>query len=124
MDGFRDWAEVFKALGDPTRLHLLALVAHGPHCVCELVQALGATQPTVSHHLHRLREAGLVEEERSGQWVYYRAAVKRLPFGDKLLAALPDVGPEVQALAADRTLACHLGRNAARIQASPLSLPR
>jgi ArsR family transcriptional regulator len=114
MDSFRDWAEFYKALGDPTRLHLLAVIARGPHCVCELVLALGVSQPTVSHHLRRLREAGIVEEERSGQWVYYRLVPERVPFWRELVQALPDVHDEVEALAADTTLACHVGRDTGR----------
>jgi len=110
MERFSEWADFFKAIADPTRLHILAILAHGPHCVCELVKVLGMAQPTVSHHLHRLREARLVQEERSGQWVFYRVAPTSVPFWDQLLATLPDVTSEVEDLARDQTLACHIGR--------------
>lgn len=64
---------VLDALAEPARLVALQLLArHGPLCVCELQQALSLAQPTVSHHLKVLREAGLVEAERRGPWVYYR----------------------------------------------------
>jgi len=63
----------FRALSDSTRLQaLLLLKAHGPLCVCELVDALGQSQPKVSRHLAQLRDQRLVQAERRGQWVYYR----------------------------------------------------
>ncbi|GAA2688794.1 MULTISPECIES: helix-turn-helix transcriptional regulator [Actinosynnema] len=68
-------APVFKALGDPVRLRLLSMIAAragGEVCVCELTPAFDLSQPTVSHHLKLLREAGLVDSERRGTWVYYR----------------------------------------------------
>jgi ArsR family transcriptional regulator len=69
-----DLARGFKALGDPVRLRLLSLIAAragGEVCVCELTDAFTLTGPTISHHLRVLREAGLVECERRGTWVYY-----------------------------------------------------
>jgi ArsR family transcriptional regulator, arsenate/arsenite/antimonite-responsive transcriptional repressor len=68
-------AQVFKALGDPVRLRLVSLIgAHegGEVCVCELTAAFDLTQPTISHHLKVLREAGIITSERRGTWVYYR----------------------------------------------------
>lgn len=69
-----DLARMFKALGDPVRLRLLSRVASsagGEACVCDLSTGLELTQPTISHHLRVLREAGLLECERRGTWVYY-----------------------------------------------------
>jgi len=77
-------ARVFKALGDPVRLRLVSLIgAHqgGEVCVCELTDAFDLTQPTISHHLKVLREAGIITSERRGTWVYYRlvpAALERM----------------------------------------------
>ncbi len=77
-------AQVFKALGDPVRLRLISLIgAHqgGQVCVCDLTAAFELTQPTISHHLKVLREAGLIGSERRGTWVYYRlvpAALERM----------------------------------------------
>jgi ArsR family transcriptional regulator len=68
-------AQVFKALGDPVRLRLVSLIgAHqgGEVCVCELTDAFDLTQPTISHHLKVLRQAGIITSERRGTWVYYR----------------------------------------------------
>jgi ArsR family transcriptional regulator len=68
-------AKGFAALADPARLRLLSLIAAqeaGEVCACDLVEPLGKSQPTVSHHLKVLREAGLVVGERRGTWVWYR----------------------------------------------------
>ena len=68
-------AGVFKALGDPTRVRLLSLIAahaDGEACVCDLTDPVGLAQPTVSHHLKQLVEAGLITREQRGKWAYYR----------------------------------------------------
>jgi ArsR family transcriptional regulator, arsenate/arsenite/antimonite-responsive transcriptional repressor len=74
-------ASIFRVLGEPARLQLLSLIAAQPTqevCACELVEALGLSQPTVSHHLKVLYEAGLLEKERRGTWIYYRIVQARL----------------------------------------------
>ncbi len=68
-------AKVFKALGDPVRLRLLSMIASrdgGEVCVCDLTPAFDLSQPTISHHLKLLRQAGLIDGERRGTWVHYR----------------------------------------------------
>ncbi|TNY35920.1 ArsR/SmtB family transcription factor [Thermomonospora catenispora] len=68
-------APLFKAIADPVRLRLLSLIAchrDGEVCVCELTDAFELTAPTISHHLKVLKQAGLVDSERRGTWVYYR----------------------------------------------------
>ncbi|MFB7311119.1 ArsR/SmtB family transcription factor [Streptomyces sp. NPDC056192] len=67
-------ARMFKAVSDPVRLRLLSLIAShegGEACVCDLTGPFDVSQPTISHHLKVLREAGLVGSERRGTWVYY-----------------------------------------------------
>src|SRR2546428_3313659 len=66
-------AEVAKALGDPIRLQLVDVLRKhaGKVCVCELVPLFDVGQPTLSHHLKKLRQAGLVDSERRGLWAYY-----------------------------------------------------
>ena len=69
------FAPMFKALGDPVRLRLLSMIASaggGEVCVCDLTGEFALTGPTISHHLKVLREAGLVDCDRRGTWVYYR----------------------------------------------------
>jgi ArsR family transcriptional regulator len=69
-----DLAKGFKALGDPVRLRLLSLIAAragAEVCVCDLTDAFDVKGPTISHHLRVLREAGLIDCERRGTWVYY-----------------------------------------------------
>ncbi len=65
-------AATFKALGDPTRVAIVNRLAAGECCVCDLTDVFELSQPTVSHHLKLLRDAGLVESERRGTWSYYR----------------------------------------------------
>jgi ArsR family transcriptional regulator, arsenate/arsenite/antimonite-responsive transcriptional repressor len=81
-------ATAFKALADPVRLQLLNLIATAPEgeaCACDLVAPSGRSQPTVSHHLKVLREAGLVQSRRRGSWVHYSVVPGRL---DELQRAL------------------------------------
>jgi ArsR family transcriptional regulator len=76
-------AEVFKALGDPTRVRIVNLLANapGPVCVCDLTDEVELSQPTVSFHLKKLVSAGLLEREQRGVWAFYsvnREALGRL----------------------------------------------
>ena len=71
-DAAEDLAGVFKALADPTRVAIVSRLASGEMCcVCDLTDAFELSQPTVSHHLRLLRDAGLVESERRGTFAYY-----------------------------------------------------
>ena len=76
-------ARVFKALGDPSRVRIVNLLANAPEaaCVCDLTPELGLSQPTVSFHLKKLVQAGLLTREQRGTWAYYaidRGALERL----------------------------------------------
>ncbi|MGW5641982.1 ArsR/SmtB family transcription factor [Saccharopolyspora sp. NPDC003752] len=74
-------ARVFKAIGEPVRLRLLSLIAShagGEACVCDLTGAFELSGPTISHHLKVLREAGVIEGERRGTWIYYRVRPETL----------------------------------------------
>jgi ArsR family transcriptional regulator len=87
-----DLARVFKALGDPVRLRLLSLIAShsgGEACVCDLTDTFDLTGPTISHHLKVLREAGVIDGERRGTWVYYRVLPAALQALSSVLMA-PD----------------------------------
>ena len=64
--------DIFKALGDPTRIRILRMLArNGEMCVCKIMEELEMTQPAVSHHLSKLKNAGLVHPRKQGQWVHY-----------------------------------------------------
>ena len=76
-------AELFKALADPARVRILNLIAQcgGEVCACDLNEPVGLAQPTVSHHLKKLVDAGLLEREQRGKWAYFslnRDAVEKL----------------------------------------------
>lgn len=68
-----------KALADPTRLRMFSIISSSDeHCACDLTEPLGVAQPTVSHHLKVLHEAGLVSREQRGRWAYYRVEPEAL----------------------------------------------
>jgi ArsR family transcriptional regulator, arsenate/arsenite/antimonite-responsive transcriptional repressor len=76
-DAAETLARMFKALGDPTRVKLLSMIAAAPDgeaCICDMTEPVGLSQPTVSHHMRQLVEAGLATREQRGKWAYYRVA--------------------------------------------------
>ena len=74
-----DLARVFAALADPVRLRLLSMIAEaGSVCSCDLLEPLGKSQPTVSHHTKALAEAGLITGEKQGRWVWWSLVPERL----------------------------------------------
>ncbi|MGH9010526.1 MAG: ArsR/SmtB family transcription factor [Acidimicrobiia bacterium] len=82
-------AAAFKVLSDPARLRLFSMIAGvpaGEACACELVEPLGRSQPTVSHHLSVLTDAGLVSREQRGRWAYFRVVPERLVVLREVLA--------------------------------------
>ena len=81
-------AEVAKALGDPVRLQLVDVLRKhaGKVCVCELVPLFDLSQPTVSHHLKKLREAGIVDSEKAGLWAFYYVKPEALEVLDQWLS--------------------------------------
>ena len=86
-------AEVAKALGDPVRLQLVDVLRKhaGKVCVCELVPLFDISQPTLSHHLKKLREAGIVDSERRGLWAYYYVLPDALAEFGAWVSATPSV---------------------------------
>ena len=86
-------ARMFKALSDPTRVRLLSMIATAPPegaCACDMTEPIGLSQPTISHHLKVLRNAGILDCERRGTWVYYRVVPSAL---HQLSAVLVDSEP-------------------------------
>nr|WP_174520588.1 metalloregulator ArsR/SmtB family transcription factor [Microbacterium oleivorans] len=81
-------ARVFKALGDPTRVRLLSLIAAsegGEACICDLTEPVGLSQPTVSHHMKQLVDAGLATREQRGRWAFYRVVADTLDAASQTL---------------------------------------
>ncbi len=72
LEDVRPLTRAFRALGDETRVRIVALLAHGELCVCHLESALGLSQPNCSRQLGVLKAAGIVDSRRDGTWVYYR----------------------------------------------------
>lgn len=100
-------AQMFKALGDPVRLRLLSMIASragGEVCVCELTPAFDLSKPTISHHLKLLRQAGLIDCERRGTWVYYRLVPE---MADRLTGVLSPFPRAPEEAAAGRPLPAH-----------------
>jgi ArsR family transcriptional regulator len=94
-----DVSVLLKAIADPVRLRLLSLIAcheGGEACVCDLAGAFELTGPTISHHLRVLREAGLIDSQRRGTWIYYRVS--------------PGVLAQLSALLAPRASGLMVGR--------------
>ena len=94
--------ELLKALADDTRLRILALVAGGEICVCDIHGALGIPQPTASRHLACLRRAGLVAARKDGLWVHYRLAVPKNPALAGVLKATIDALGRARSITSDR----------------------
>lgn len=82
--------EVFKALGDPTRLKIVQMLARsGETCVCRIVDEIEMHQPAVSHHMAKLKQAGLLKARKEGQWIYYSLKADALRNGP--LALLSEI---------------------------------
>jgi ArsR family transcriptional regulator len=91
----KELAELLQLLGHPVRLQLLSILTRrgGQVCVCDLEAALPVKQPTISHHLRLLRQAGLIDSERHGQWAYYFVAPEALSrVRSRLLDGLGTIG--------------------------------
>lgn len=99
--GVRPLTRLFRALGDETRLRIVALLSHGELCVCHVERALGIGQPNVSRHLGILRAAGVVEPRRDGTWVYYKLAAQDHAAVEQLLATLVETFGAERAIRAD-----------------------
>ncbi|TGB02034.1 ArsR/SmtB family transcription factor [Halobacillus salinus] len=93
-------AHTLKLLGDKTRLTILGLVKDGECCVCEFVEVLQMSQPSVSQHLRKLRDAGFVKERKSGQWVFYslNAGHEAFDLIQEVLQQIPDQKEKLSAL--------------------------
>ncbi|GGF34598.1 transcriptional regulator [Halobacillus andaensis] len=93
-------AQTLKLLGDKTRLTIIGLISEGECCVCEFVEVLQMSQPSVSQHLRKLRDAGLVKENRKGQWIFYSLNQdhETYPIIQQILEQIPDQIEKLKAL--------------------------
>lgn len=98
MVEFEKLADILKALGDPTRLKIIALLSIRDCCVCELVPMFGISQPAISKHLNRLKVSELVKETRKGQWVFYSLKKETVDSIGLALKNLPDLSAELKKL--------------------------
>jgi ArsR family transcriptional regulator len=85
-------SELFKAVGDPMRLEILRMLTGKELCVCDIMNALPVSQPTISHHLKVLKYAGLVSDRKDGKWVYYRLNAEAVKSLVRILQELDDGG--------------------------------
>lgn len=118
-----DLVTLFQALGDPTRLRLLNLMAAGEVCVCYFVEILGEAQPKISRHLAYLRRAGLVAARRDGKWMHYGMVMPSDPAQAEVLKSVLDVLAGDRAMQRDR-LALERVCCAVRLPASLQNAPK
>lgn len=82
-------ADIFKLLGDKNRLTIVSSLREREMCVCELVELLETSQPNISQHIRKLKDAGLLKEARKGQWIYYSLNIEDMPYLRSVLSELP-----------------------------------
>ncbi|XID90655.1 ArsR/SmtB family transcription factor [Paenibacillaceae bacterium WGS1546] len=97
-DRLGDMAELLKLLGDRTRLAILGLLQERDLCVSDIVELLETSQPNASQHLRKLRSAGLIREDKRGQWVYYTLNLQEFPDLRIFLSQLPGRKERLQSL--------------------------
>lgn len=95
-------ATICKLLGDKTRMTMVKLLEEDQCCVCEFVEIFQMSQPAISQHLRKLRDNGLIHEERKGQWIFYslNTASESYPFLQHLLSEVPSQADKLTELAA------------------------
>ncbi|WP_194841382.1 ArsR/SmtB family transcription factor [Salinibacillus xinjiangensis] len=93
-------ASILKLLGDSTRLTMMKLLEHHDCCVCEFVEIFNRSQPSISQHLRKLRDAGMVKEERRGQRIFYslNQSYEYFSFIQQILQSLPDQDEKIKEL--------------------------
>lgn len=94
-------ARQFKLLGDKSRLTMLALLKERALCVCDIVELLETSQPNVSQHLRKLKAAGLVNETRKGQWIYYSLNIEEKPHIGAILEHIPSLKAKIDSMKND-----------------------
>ncbi|GIP32974.1 metalloregulator ArsR/SmtB family transcription factor [Paenibacillus sp. J2TS4] len=95
MERINEIAENLKLLGDRTRLTMMALLKERALCVCDIVELLETSQPNASQHLRKLKAAGLVNETRKGQWIYYSLNIEDKPYIQVILGYIPSLKEKI-----------------------------
>ncbi len=106
MESLMEIAEDLKLLGDKTRLAMLSLLKEREWCVCEFVDIFDISQPAISQHLRKLKNRGIVNESKRGQWVHYSLNVEDKPHLKAVLNQMPDTITILGALSKDTKAAC------------------
>jgi len=89
--GYGEYAVIFKALGDETRLRILTMLTKGRTCACKILEAFHFTQPTLSYHMKQLTDSGLVKAEKDGKWVYYSINCERIELLREFIAKVNEI---------------------------------
>jgi len=89
--GLGEYAVIFKALGDETRLKILAMLTKKKTCACKILEEFNFTQPTLSYHMKQLSDSGLVDAEKRGKWVYYSLNCERIDVLQKFMAKISEI---------------------------------
>lgn len=101
MEQINEVAENLKLLGDKTRLTMMALLKERALCVCDIVELLETSQPNASQHLRKLKAAGLVNETRKGQWIYYSLNIEDKPYIQEIIGCLPALKEKIDQIKND-----------------------
>jgi ArsR family transcriptional regulator, arsenate/arsenite/antimonite-responsive transcriptional repressor len=102
-------ANLFKLLGDKTRLTIVGILKQRECCVCEFLEVFDTSQPSISQHLRKLKDAGLIKEDRRGQWIYYSVNQKNEIYGlvEEILKHVPDLTEKINQIEkSNPTLRC------------------
>ncbi|ANE48419.1 ArsR family transcriptional regulator [Paenibacillus swuensis] len=97
-DRIMEMAEDLKLLADKTRLSIVALLKERELCVCDITDITGMSQPNASQHLRKLKMAGMVNESKRGQWVYYSLVTTDKPYLECLYGSLPSMKEKIDAV--------------------------
>ncbi|XEC93323.1 ArsR/SmtB family transcription factor [Paenibacillus tarimensis] len=89
MAEIEELADIFKLLGDKNRMSIVSFLKEKDLCVCELVELLQTSQPNISQHIRKLKDAGLLKETRKGQWIYYSLNTADKPYLQSVLSHIP-----------------------------------
>lgn len=98
MNTIETIADHLKLLGDKTRLNIVSILLQKDACVCHLVEILQTTQPNISQHMRKLKDAGFVKENKKGQWNYYSLQIEDKPYVKAVLAYLPELDEQAMSI--------------------------